>query len=65
MTVFFFMAEKSSGEAIKTKRLSKEKIKTQLIDSLVCGEHDETQDLNKQADEVEKCEQAAVINMKI
>ena len=32
-----------------------------MIDSFVCSENVETEDLNEQADEVEKCEQAAII----
>ena len=50
-----------SGNTIKTRRLTKEEIKKQFIDSLINSEKVEIEDLNKQADEVEKSDEAAII----
>ena len=45
----------------KTRRLSKEEIKKQLVDSLINNEKVETEELNKQADKVGKSEDAATV----
>ena len=52
---------KSSGNAKKTKRLSNEEIKRQLIESMVKNDIIETEELNKMAEEVEKPEDAAAV----
>ena len=52
---------KSSGNAKKTKRLSNEEIKRQLIESMVNNDIIETEELNKMAEEVEKPEDAAAV----
>ena len=52
---------KSSGNANKTKSLSNEEIKRQLIESMVNNDIIETEELNKMAEEVEKPEDAAAI----
>ena len=45
----------------KTRRLNKEEIKKQLIDSIVNNDIIETQELNEKADKVEKPEDAAAV----
>ena len=52
---------KSSGNANKTKSLSNEEIKRQLIESMVNNDIIETEELNKMAEEVEKPEDAAAV----
>ena len=46
-------------EVKKTKRLTHEEIKKQLIESIVINQVVETDELNKQAEEVQKPEDAA------
>ena len=45
----------------KAKRLSKEEIKTKLLDSITIDEVLESEDLNKEAEEVQDPERAAEI----
>ena len=45
----------------KTKRLSKEEIKKQLLDSMIIDEVVEFDDLNKEAEEIQDLEKAAEI----
>ena len=45
----------------KTKRLSKEEIKKQLLDSMIIDEVAEFDDLNKEAEEIQDPEKAAEI----
>ena len=45
----------------KTKRLSKEEIKTQLLNSMIIDENLEFHDLNKEAEEIQDPEKAAEI----
>ena len=45
----------------KAKRLSKEEIKTKLLDSMTIGEIAEFENLNKQTEEVQDPEEAAKI----
>ena len=45
----------------KTKRLTHEEIKKQLIESMVINDVTETQELNKKAEEVQKLEDAAAV----
>ena len=52
---------KSLTDNKKAKRLSKEKIKKKLLDSITIGEVLECEDLNKQAEEVQDSEKAAEI----
>ena len=49
---------RGSQNTKKTKRLGKEKIKKQLIDSLVNNDTSEMEELNEKADKVEKPEDA-------
>ena len=52
---------KGVTENKKAKRLSKEAIKTKLMDSMIIGETVEFVDLNKEAEEVQNPEKAAKI----
>ena len=52
---------KGSESAKKTKRLTHEELKNQLIESMVNNDIIETEELNKMAEEVEKPEDAAAI----
>ena len=45
----------------KTKRLSKEEIKTQLLNSMIIDENLEFHDLNKEVEEIQDLEKAAEI----
>ena len=56
---FLFTAKKN---VLKTlRRLSKEEIKQQLIDSIFYNDRTKTEELNEKSDKVEKPEDAAVI----
>ena len=52
---------KSSENDKKTRRLNKEEIKQQLIDSIINTDIIETEELNEKADNAEKSEDAAAI----
>ena len=52
---------KSVGDSNKAKRLSKEEIKKQLLDSMIIDEVVEFEDLNKEAKEIRDLEKAAEI----
>ena len=53
--------EKGSKNTKKTRRLSKEEIKQQLIDSIFNNDIIDIEELNEKADKVEKPEDAAAI----
>ena len=59
--IFCLQLWRGSQNTKKTKRLGKEKIKKQLIDSLVNNDTSEMEELNEKADKVEKPEDAATI----
>ena len=52
---------KGLADSKKTKRLSKEEIKKQLLDSMIIDEVAEFENLNKEAEEVQDPEEAAKI----
>ena len=52
---------KGLADSKKTKRLSKEEIKKQLLDSMIIDENLEFDDLNKEAKEIQDPEKAAEI----
>ena len=52
---------KGVADSKKTKRLSKEEIKKQLLDSMIIDEVVEFDDLNKEAEEIQDLEKAAEI----
>ena len=52
---------KGAADNKKTKRLSQEEIKKQLLESIVINEVVESEDLNRQAEEVQDPEEAAKV----
>ena len=52
---------KGAADSIKTKGLSKEKIKKQLLESIIINEVVESEELNKEAGEMQEPEKAAKI----
>ena len=52
---------KGAADSIKTKGLSKEKIKKQLLESIIINEVVESEELNKEAEEIKEPEKAAKI----
>ena len=61
MVIFCLQLKKGSKNAKKTRRLNKEEIKKQLIDSIVYNDITETQEINEKADKAEKPEDAAAV----
>ena len=55
---------KGAADSKKTKRLSQEAIKKQLLELIVINEFMESEDLNRQAEEVEDLEEAAKVIQK-
>ena len=58
---FFLQLQKGFENTKKTRRLSKEEVKEELIDSIVISDIIETEELNEKADKVEKPENAAAL----
>ena len=52
---------KSLADSKKAKRLSKEEIKKQLLDSIIIDEVSKFEDLNKEVEEIQDPEKAAEI----
>ena len=52
---------KGAADSIKTKGLSKEKIKKQLLESIIINEVVESEELNKEAEEMQEPKKAAKI----
>ena len=61
MVIFCLQLKKGSENIKSTRRLSKEEIKQQLIDSIFNNDIIETEELNEEAGKVEKPEDAAAI----
>ena len=61
MVIFCLQLKNGSKNTKQTRRLSKEEIKQQLIDSIFNNDIIETEELNEKADKVEKLEGAAAI----
>ena len=59
--IFCLLMWKGVADSEKAKRLSKEEIKKQLLDSMIIDEVTEFQNLNKEAKEVQDLEEAAEI----
>ena len=55
---------KGAADSKKTKRLSQEAIKKQLLELIVINEFIESEDLNRQAEEVEDLKEAAKVIQK-
>ena len=58
---FCLQPQKGSENTKKTRRLTNEEIKKQLIDSIINNGIIETEELNEKADKVEKPEDTAAI----
>ena len=65
MVIFCLKLQKVSENTKKTRRLSKEEIKQQLVDSIFNNNMVETEELNKMTEEVEKSEDAAAFKKKM
>ena len=52
---------KSAADSKKTKRLSKEKIKTQLLESIIINKAVESEELNEKAEEIQESEETAEV----
>ena len=52
---------KGAADSKKAKRPSKEEIKKQLLESMILGEVVESEDLNKEAEEIREPEQTAEV----
>ena len=52
---------KGAADSKKTKRLSKEEIKKQLLELMTIDEVVESEELNKEAEEIQKPEEAAEV----
>ena len=61
MGIFCLLVWKGSENAKKTRRLDKDEIKKQLIESMVNNDIIETDELNEKAEEVQKREDAAAV----
>ena len=61
VVIFCLQPQKGSENTKKTRRLTNEEIKKQLIDSIINNGIIETEELNEKADKVEKPEDAAAI----
>ena len=61
MVIFCLQLKKGSENIKSTRRLSKEEIKQQLIDSIFNNDIIETEELNEKADKVEKPEDVVAI----
>ena len=61
VVIFCLQPQKGSENTKKTRRLTNEEIKKQLIDSIINNGIIQTEELNEKADKVEKPEDAAAI----
>ena len=52
---------KGAEDSKKTKRLSKEEIKKQLLESIIISEVVESEELNKMAEEIQESEEVAEV----
>ena len=52
---------KGPADSKKTKRLSKDKIKKQLLESIIINEVVESKELNKEVEETQQPEEAATV----
>ena len=52
--IFCLQLSKDVGDSKKTKRLSKEEIKKQLLESMIIDEVVESEKLNKEAEEIQE-----------
>ena len=61
MVIFCLQVWKGAADSKKTKRLSQEEIKKQLLESIIINEAVESEELNREAEEVQDPEEAAKV----
>ena len=61
MVIFCLQVWKGAADSKKTKRLSQEEIKKQLLESIIINEAVESEELNREAEEVQDPEEAAMV----
>ena len=59
--IFCLQVQKGVADSKKTKRLSKEEIKKQMLESFIINEVAESEKLNKQGEEIQEPEEAAKV----
>ena len=64
MAIFCLQVWKGASDSKKTKRLSKHDIKKQLLESIIINEVVESEELNREAKEVQDPEKAAKLIQK-
>ena len=64
MAIFCLQVWKGASDSKKTKRLSKHDIKKQLLESMIINEVVESEELNREAKEVQDPEKAAKLIQK-
>ena len=61
MIIFCLQVWKGAADSKKTKRLSKNKIKRKLLESIIINEVVESEELNKEAEELQEPEEAVKV----
>ena len=64
MVIFCLQVWKGAADSKKTKRLSQEEMKKQLLESIIINEVVESEELNKEAEEVQDPKEAAMVIQK-
>ena len=64
MVIFCLQVWKGAADSKKTKRLSQEEIKKQLLESIIINEAVESEELSREAEEVQDPENAAQVIQK-
>ena len=64
MAIFCLQVWKGTADSKKTNRLSQEEIKKQLLESIIINEAVESEELNREAEEVQEPEEAAMLIQK-
>ena len=59
MIIFCLLVWKGAADSKKTKWLSKDKIKKQLLESIIINEVAESEELNKKVEEIQESEEVA------
>ena len=61
MIIFYLQVWKGAADSKKTKRLSKNDTKKQLLESVIIEKVVESEELNKEAEEIQQPEEAAKV----
>ena len=64
MVIFCLQVWKGAADSKKTKRLSQQKIKKQLLESIIINEAVEPEELNREAEEVQEPKEVAMVIQK-